>query len=220
MEKNYLITASLISSIDWLMNCPSSWKTKAYNDLKATLGRETWTPTLEIKRGMNFENKVCDVANGIARTYASPEEKESIEWFVPQIQGGKFQAVAKKIEEIDGKLYCLYTKADVLIRDGLRHRIQDIKTTGNYSQNKYLKTFQHLLYSYVFEEPNFEYLVQVFNKDGTFGERHKEVWSLPLEQFEKPFSLKDQVYDKVREVREFLREYTELNTLYETVYSK
>ncbi len=224
MVKNYLITQSLHNSISWLETCPQSWRTKAYNDLKATLGRAPWvTPDAKIQRGIDFENKVYDVAAGIPRGVDSIDEQTALNWFVNQIKGAKIQNTGKKIVEIDGLLYCLFVKTDA---HHIGEKIDDIKTTGSYKKDKYVNTFQNPLYCYVMNEKKFRYLIQPFIYNEYAPEEFVwcqpviEEWEVPETQFGKPFNLEAYIYNEVRHIRQFLTHYPELDELYQNVYSR
>jgi len=231
MGKSFLITQSLISSIDWFKTAPSSpvkgdpqgrtWRTKAYHDLRDMLARKPWEKQdPATQRGINFENNVYDIIGGIHRTPESETEAKHLQWFVDQIKGGKLQYSDKEIVTLDGEEFCLYVKLDAYfptaVTEGAIGRIDDIKTTSSYTPGKYLNGFQHLLYCHVLKTVHFRYLVQPYDKQ-TGEMLEPQIEEYRVSDFEL---LKQIVYNKVREARKMLREFDELNELFENVYTK
>ena len=224
MSKTFLITQSLISSIDWFRTAPSSqvkndpqgrtWRTKAYHDLRDMLARKPWEKQdAAVQRGINFENKVYDMIGGINRTPESETEAKHLAWFVAQIDGCKLQHVAKEIIAIDGEEFCLYCKLDAFFPGD---RVDDIKTTSSYQPGKYTSSFQHLLYCHVTQTKYFRYLVQPYDKQ-TGEMLQPEIEDYTVSDFAQ---LKLHVYEKVRDARKMLREFEELNELFENIYTK
>ena len=204
-----LITASLAGSIDWVRNCPPSWKTKAYADLENQLARNYSAETpLAMKRGLAFESAVY------SRVYQNKPQKgsEHFQWFIDECKGGQFQRKAKCFIEIDSVEYCLYGKLDVYFPNV----IKDIKTTGNYKgAENYLNSFQHKLYCYLEQIPKFEYLVAQFIDDSnTIIAHHKIEYEVQDMQ-----ALKENVIAEVRSIIFFLNEHKNLMELYNTKFN-
>lgn len=152
-----LITASLIGSIEWYKNCPSSWKAKAAKDLQNSLARIYTEPMSEaVKRGIAFEDDICKRAVFDTEAVHVP----TVQTFVDECKGGEFQKKTKRFVFIDGFEYCLYGKIDVAFPDMLK----DLKTTGKWKgEESYLNTFQHKLYCYNEHISKFRYVVGVFD---------------------------------------------------------
>lgn len=159
-----LITTSLVGSIEWFLTCPDSWKQSAYTDLVNALSRAPWTPSIAIKKGIDFENTVYNV---IETKRDVSRASDNFRFFVDKCQGAKFQNKNKMFEDIQGDEYCLYVKEDAFWKKGSKDwpdgHIKDLKTTKKWGgKDKYLNTLQHELYCLVEEIPTFEYLVAVW----------------------------------------------------------
>jgi hypothetical protein len=224
-----LITASLISSVDWLRTCPDSWKERAYEGLRSSLARGAWKPTLAIKKGIAFENDVYKIIGdskgedgliAFADT-VSPELKRVL----LTCRGGVFQNKNKEYLDIDDAEYCIYGKEDVLFKKGSpmydKGHILDIKTSGKWGgRSKYLNTWQHKLYCYIERIPTFQYLVAVWEDALTDSRKiasiHTADYEVPNEDFD---ALREEVIKKVRDTVSFLAADEELWSLYLNTFS-
>ena len=210
MEK--LITPSLLSVIEFLRDCPPSWKGNAFQSLKSTLSRTYKEPTRQIKRGIDFEDSIYKTLS----TMDSVDFKnysEEYQQFLNDCNGGVFQKTTKKIIEIEGTKYLLYGKIDVWF-PGL---IIDIKTTENFTgEEKYLKTSQHELYCFCEHISTFLYKVAVFEEEGN---KIKEVKNIRYfcEDFD---SLEIKIKERIKLDLLYLRAFPDLFDFYENVYCK
>jgi hypothetical protein len=133
-------------------------KARAYVDFKNQLHRIWSEPSEAIKRGIDFENVIYQMANRHSEIKASDFFHKICEI----VKGGDFQKKANITMMIDEKEYYLYGKLDVYFHD----LIIDIKTTSKFrGANSYLSTWQHLFYCLMTNIPRFMYLVVVFYKD-------------------------------------------------------
>ena len=152
-----LVTASIVGAVDWLTNCPPSWREKARQDLLNQLGRVWVEPEAgsSLNLGRTFEDQVYKwAAKG-----AVDSGTEHFKWFVAECKGGVFQKTLKKIVTIGEQDYCLYGKADIWF-PGV---IKDIKTTKRWKGREgYLKGFQHKLYCYASGVDAFRYIAAEF----------------------------------------------------------
>jgi len=209
-----LITTSLIGSINWFQNAPSNYSQQAYLDLKSMLGREKYEMNEYAKRGIEFERMIYDTLKynkDIGKVKCSDKFKE----FLLACKNGTFQSKVKFFLTVSKIEYCIYGKIDVLFKE----KIIDIKTTAKwdqYSENKYLNSFQHKFYCFGSKIPDFEYMIAVF--DGM---------NLPIVDIKhinyhvKSFNLLEvEIITKIKEVQRFLDEHEELLNLYNTTYSK
>ena len=153
-----LVTASIVGAVDWLKNCPPSWRDKAREDLTNQLGRVWKEPEAgsSLNLGRTFEDQVYKWAAKDAVDAGS----EHFKWFVSECKGGEFQKTIKRIVTIGEVDYCLYGKADVYFPT----IVKDVKTTKRWKGREgYLKGFQHKLYLYVLRDVDaFRYLVAEF----------------------------------------------------------
>lgn len=170
-----LMTPTLWDSIKWLHDSPDSWKKRAYNNLLDQLNR-VWNPTDAIKRGIAWEDKICNKKNPIAEISLDLHKKFTTAYDLIHYKGGQFQAKAKKIVEYDDKEFILYGKMDVFLPthidyiDGL---IVDIKTTGNYKgKSSYLSKWQHKLYCWLKRIHDFKYIIYEFGEHGNIIDIH------------------------------------------------
>ena len=218
IAKNRLVTASMMDAIDWLHNCPSSWKEKARKSLRDQLARDYTEPMGEaLKLGIKFEDAVYTQARlaSVRKALGS----EHFEWFVAECTGGLFQKVDKIYAEIDGTEYCLYCKYDVWFPG----QIKDIKTTSNWKGPwHYLERFQHKLYAHVSGINQFRYLVAEFepklegsDKQPSVAAHHAVDWTCTDRT-----ALADEVLEGVRDAVNFLKKDDELFDLYINKFSR
>lgn len=211
-----LITASLIGSVEWLQNCPSSWKEKAYNDLFNQLSR-IWpkeTPHY-IQRGFDLENKVQQIVeSGTVETIKSSEHFSKL---LNHCVGGKFQKTTKSFMTINNEEYCLYGKIDVWFPE----TIKDIKNTQSYKESSYKKSAQHMIYCHNEQIKDFVYLVADFN------DKDKEVKNKAIQElYEVPIHIDDfevlenELRDRIKKTIDFIYADEDLAKLYETKFNR
>ena len=208
MNKQRLITTSLISSIKWYQNSPKSWKDKAYNDLSNQLNRVWGKMNEAAQRGIDFENKVYEIAKkGFSR-----QGSEYFQNVVQKCIGGTFQDKLKANEVIEGYSYCLYGKSDVMF-DKI---IIDIKTTAEYKPKKYLDSFQHKLYMYITGREFFEYVVAEWDE----YPKIKEVHCLDINISNPKITLQEEIHTTVLNAVKFLQERPILWKAYEEKFCR
>ena len=165
MSKSCLITPDIIGAVKWAKTAPSSvikpekggngittWKTQALKDLKSKLLRERGTFPEAARRGVQFEKQVY----ASAMSGAIPENaSEHFRQVVEECIGGDIQAKAGKEYIVDGERCYLYGKFDI----AFEKITKDIKTTADYSADKYIGSIQHTLYAFVREVYLFRYIV-------------------------------------------------------------
>lgn len=220
-----LVTASIIASVDWFMNCPDSWKQRAYEGLRDSLSRAPWEPTMAIKKGIAFENDVYKIlGNKEELESVRAKASDSFKFFLDECEGGRFQNKNKEYVDIDGEEYCLYVKEDAFFRKGDKRfpngHIIDIKTSGKWGgRQKYLSTFQHKLYCLVEEIPTFDYIVAVW--EDADGESRKIKSTHKIQYVVEDFdALREEVLKKVQQMVNFLQADEELWELYTTKFSR
>lgn len=205
IERDLLITSSIIDSYDWVKNAPPSWKQKAYDDFWGALTRtKEWKPDKKIQRGIDFENKVYEYARRELPENVSPEFR----LMVNESKNAIIQKKIKKIETINGQSFCLYGKTDLWFPE----IIKDIKTTASYKESKYQKSIQHRLYMYIEQIPRFEYLVAVFN-DNEDDKKVQRVERIYVETYDME-ALKQNVHERVWEFYSFLANDSDLFDAY------
>ena len=155
----YLITHSLLSS--WLYAMKSSpyedltSERDAYGDFLKTLRREPTETTQAMQNGIDFENMVTDIVNGVE---VDSDEK----WYdaackvAKIVSGGQLQYKAKKQIVVSGIPILLYGRLDVL-KAG---EIIDIKFSSGYERGKFFDSTQHPVYLELIPEAyQFTYLI-------------------------------------------------------------
>lgn len=155
----YLMTHSLLSS--WLYAMKSSpyedltSERDAYGDFLKTLRREPTETTQAMQNGIDFENMVTDIVNGVE---VDSDEK----WYdaackvAKIVSGGQLQYKAKKQIVVSGIPILLYGRLDVL-KAG---EIIDIKFSSGYERGKYFDSTQHPVYLELIPEAyQFTYLI-------------------------------------------------------------
>ena len=204
-----LITPTLIGSISWLRSCYPSQKPKAALDLKNLLARKygPMSPALEL--GIKFENAVVKATS---LEPADVKGSEHFKWIVKEVRGGEFQRKTSVMLTIDDAEYCLYGKEDAWFPD----IIKDIKTTSNYKgEYSYMKSFQHKMYMYNENISKFRYVIAEFDGDQKIIDHH----SVDIEIVDRS-ALEAEIISTIKEAVAFLKQNTELFTLYTTVFSK
>jgi hypothetical protein len=176
-----LITTSFLDAVEWCKKAPDSicsdnpnktWKQKAYDDIKNTLGRGEWVTTKATARGISFEAQIYHILN--SNSEDTVKCSDNFRKVLQACKGGVFQKKTKAIVELDGEEYFLYGKIDAWFHD----HIIDIKTTGKYSgKDKYLGSAQHLIYCYSENIKDFEYIIAEFN--GEDSNIIKHIYNVP-----------------------------------------
>lgn len=206
-----LLTATLLDSYQWYLDCPPSWKQKATLELMSKIRRtDTFEPSEEIKRGMAFEDKICHSLDKEKPEFLAEwpeEERPLISTFYDKCKGGEQQRKTARDIEVDGMTFYLFGYIDIAFP---KVKNLDIKTTSSYKgPDKYLKRHQHLIYMYNEETYVFEYLVAQFNefKDGNgklISSRLARVHNVPIisnaEEVEK------RLRGKIRNFKHFLEQ--------------
>lgn len=199
-----LITPTLIDSYEWYRNSPPSWKERSFVDFKNKLGRAKWEPNEAIKRGMLFEDTVNKNCNrpGIDEFNSTQIFKDVCHTVKNAEQQKKF----KKIMQIDDKEFLLYGKADYVFKD----KIIDLKTTKDYKgKDKYLKGWQHIIYTAISKIKEFEYLIVEWND-----------CSLPGELFTIKYTMNDieenniSIREKIKEIMSFIESDDKMSKMY------
>lgn len=205
-----LITASLISSIEFTKTAPPSWAEKAYKDLWNQLARVPWKEVPDyVQRGFDFEDKVQKiVTNGVTETVKCSDTFREI---CRECVGGKFQVTTKSNMKIDDIVYTLYGKIDNKQPDC----ILDIKTTGKFKETKYTESIQHMIYCHNEKMKYFKYLVALFNEQGKLYDH--VVVPVTIDDFQE---LEVALRERIREALQFLKEDNELWELYMTKFNK
>lgn len=172
----YLLTHSLLSS--WLYAMKSNpyedltSERDSYEEFLKSLRREPTETTEAMQKGIDFEDMVTDIVNGVE---VDPGEKwyEAASKVAGIVKGGQLQYKAKKQILVCGIPILLYGRLDVLKAGD----IIDIKFSGSYDRGKYYDSTQHPTYMELIPEANnFTYLVT----NGT------EVWKETYRRDETP----------------------------------
>jgi hypothetical protein len=215
----YLITSSILDAFDWCQNAPSSWAEKAFTDFKNQLFRFKTPLSPEVKRGMDFESKVCmdlfmgrDAFEGKHGALLTTE-------FYDKCSSGKQQEVTKQILKIDEYEYTLYGRMDIYFPG---KKIIDIKTTGAWKgHSKYTARSQHPMYIATTGVTNFEYLVAVGSDQEVKGKKEWVVESVIPVDGSMP---RDDAYaiieNKIRAFIAVIEKDPELDKAYKTIFSR
>jgi len=175
MEK-LLVTTSLLDSFEFAMNAPPSWKSRAMADLTGKVRREKMDFPDWVKKGIAFEDtvyRVCRKAKYLGKNEVTSGSDIFNELSTMCI-GGAFQEVYKIITEVNGNYVEIYTKHDVNMPD----RIFDIKTTLRWrGEDKYLKGWQHKVYTVAAKKAIFVYLVVTW--EDTYSDKLKSFDIVP-----------------------------------------
>ncbi len=156
----YLITQSLISSLNYLYDCAETSKDEAYEEFLRTLRREPSEPNDNMRNGIEFENEVYKVAHGVQRQ-PHPKWEDGIQAVATRIMGAPNQLRAERTIEIDGAQYLVYGILDALNAGEIFDVKFSNKSFGSVDlAGKYLTSVQHSTYFYLVPEAyKFTYLV-------------------------------------------------------------
>jgi len=213
-----LITTSLIGSIDWFKNCPSSWKERAYKDLKNMLDRVWSTPGKAAQRGIDFEKHVYRILGNVEydkTQILNLKCSDNFKIVLDLCIGGKFQQKNKSFITVDGIEYCLYGKEDVTFDEC----IFDIKTTSNFKESKYLKSFQHKIYLHNTKKKHFIYIVVIFPDVDSNEIQEIKYIEIVIDNLQLA-EYKIDIINKIKEIKEFFDGMPELCKLYNTKYCR
>jgi len=213
-RKKRLLTSSLVSGIRWAKNCPASWKKKAFQDLNNTLARVWSEPNEAAALGIKLEKWVYK----ILESKIHPDDIKSSKMFKEIIcryysHPFEIQKKVKRFITIDKNEYCLYGKLDLCSEK----YIEDIKTTSKIMSSsdyafKYLNSFQHHLYCYITEIPDFQYFIVVLD-EGKIRETHE------IEYHSSGMDIERNIIEEaIREVFTFFGEFPSLLELYGEKY--
>ena len=209
-----LITQSLFGKIDWILNCPPSWKEKAFKDLNNMLNRVWTEPPPPAKRGMDFERVVYGILSRKHLDIAKLNCSDHFRLVLRLCQGGQFQRKTKSFLTIAGEEYCLFGKIDVWFPN----LIIDLKTTGNYKGcDHYLKSMQHKIYCYNEHIKDFKYIVVEFTDDD--NNIIRDVHKIEYHVYD-PKSLRKELEAKILNTLAFLEADPALLNLFLTKYSR
>jgi len=188
----YLITQSLLSS--WLRlwtdfekyifdnseKTAADYQADAYEDFLRVLRREPTETTEAMQKGIDFENLVTDICNGIDcsahKWYAAAAE------VAEEVKGGQFQLAASAPLRVAGMDFLLYGRLDVL-KAG---RVIDIKYTSRYEVGKFFDSPQHPMYIEIVPEA-YEFLYLISNGTRVWREEYRREECRPIADFISEF---------------------------------
>lgn len=150
----YLITPTLLNSFYFFKKIDSE---KRNNEFKALLAKDKFEPNALMLQGIAFEDNVmaiCDNQN--VKQMPTAQEMADI------VKGGTWQVRVKRDISINGQMFLLYGRADVIKED----TIIDIKRcadnsieSGKYQSGKYQFSVQHKIYMICTPIKKFMYLI-------------------------------------------------------------
>lgn len=193
---NVLITPTILDSFEFAKNAPASWKARATNDFVAKLRREKREMPAWVKKGSAFEDTVYRVC----RSGKTDQGSENFQKVVSKCMGGQFQKKMSKYIEVEGIEVCLFGYLDVYFPK----KITDIKTTlewkGDY---KYLKGWQHKMYTVMAEVEDFTYLVVEWQSE--FSDKIQKVYEVNYTLKSKD-AMMDEIVAGISDFFAYLRE--------------
>lgn len=194
-----LITPTLLDAYEFATSAPPKWKVRAEAGFLSKLRREKVDYPVWVKKGRAFEDTVYRVCNAHPNNPVT-QGSELFQKVCNKCQGGVFQKKLKKPVSIEGQKVFFFGYADVIHPS----TIIDIKTTLTYKgPEKYLNGHQHLMYTYLAELPNFEYLIAQWKDEysNTLQAVYEITYKAPdLEKLEKT------IEEKVKNFFNYLRE--------------
>lgn len=151
----FLITASLLNSWQYYMNCREEYEESAKESFIASLQRIKYPTTPAQQTGIDFESNVFSVCDNKPIYNQVPTYVDCAKEISEIIKNGQRQVKVYKDMTIDNIDFFLYGIVDVLKGS----YAYDIKYTGNYEAGKFLNSAQHPLYLECLDVPNFAYLI-------------------------------------------------------------
>lgn len=156
----YLVTQSLLSSLDYIFNCWEGGEEDAMASFLQTLNREKSEPNKAMLDGIAFENAVYALTGAGKREY--PDEwKNGVESVATYLRGAQVQVRASREIKVCGMTFLVYG-----VLDGLKAgTIYDVKYKAKNFKDldiagDYLNSPQHPAYFYLVPEAReFQYLV-------------------------------------------------------------
>lgn len=166
-------------------------------------GLKEFTPTPQIRRGMAFESVLR-----FPDRYRTPESfvADDIEFPLPVVERALdhiparmvWQAKATKVYTIDGEPVTVVAKTDGQVG----RVVVEVKTTDNFSIDRYEGSRQWRLYLDIFEADACQYVVYVLRE----GKRDGEIYLAQIEELEMlPYDgLRADVMDDIRHLVSFI----------------
>ena len=239
LDKELLVTTSLLDQIDFHTNCSigSPYKASSRKDLEGMLSRAPWSGDNKFTaRGMQFERKLCQFINCLPKErfyeMMKPDcicDVEKLGEFYDKLRGSKQQVTLKESVVINGQRFCLYGKADAMFP---AVSIKDIKTTSSWKpderfppEDKYRKKNQHLMYSVVAQLPTFEYLVAEFVESNDKDAAGNPIWKLIDTHCIQSDTIdlvtgREQLYKKITDCVNFIADDPEMWANYTNVFTR
>lgn len=214
------LAPTLLDSFDWLTKCPTSWRDRAYNDMKNTLGRVYGSTTPEMQAGIDFENLVyrLSASNDYANIVANWKDSKHLLHCVQRVHDFIYQKTVFYNITVDGVAYFFKCKMDAWSPT----EIIDIKTTSNFrGDSQYLTKWQHRLYPLASGVHKFTYLVAEWEdlaRSKKIQDIHEVKYSIDTQEEIKVVT--EQVTARIREFIDFINYDEELKRLYYTKYNK
>ncbi|MBR6873069.1 MAG: hypothetical protein IKN17_06145 [Ruminococcus sp.] len=181
-----LITQSLLSSWNYMMDCREESQDSAYEEFINALNRIKKEATLEMQNGIDFENAVYAEASGVPRE-PHPKWESGIQAVAKVIRGGQFQVREQRLMNVCGHEFLVYGILDAL-KAG---EIYDVKFSNKgfgsaELAGKYLESAQHPAYFYLVPEAyKFTYLVS--DGQDLYPEVYTRSMSRPFEEIVEEF---------------------------------
>ncbi len=205
--KDIKMTSSLLMAYEWFRVCPSSWKDRALTSLKNIL-TSGFTQTVATTRGQVFEGKI----NGALLKGAS---LDGILQKCEFLRGMGQQVWIEPLNiTVDGKLFTFRGKLDyvgISIKPPVtawkgKKMFCDLKTTMSVIKpERYVNSWQHIIYALAMDIPRASYLVYRFPDDA--GLEPCDVSFIPIDLTHDLQDKKEALKERVGELMKFLKEY-------------
>lgn len=190
---SYLITPTLLNSLKYYLG--SDYANR--EDFLNTLSREKFKPNEAMQKGIDFENTLECICNGVITNIEN--YKEVFHEFSKILKGGYWQESVKKEIEVAGTRILLYGRCDVIKGD----TVYDIKYTKNYDLGKFQESTQHLIYMFCSGLDKFKYLVSDL----------KSYW---IEEYVKQSNIEAKLRSEIMQFFDYLDRDKEANELFYT----
>jgi hypothetical protein len=222
--KNYLITASLLDAFDWMTSRDGRWRIEAEEEFADKLNRrksDEVIPTIEL--GIKFE----DTVRRCVKAGITDRGSEKFQEVCKKCLGGKPEQKVSATIDVDGIEYYLFGFVDYIMpkrvevlsdHDQIVHerKIIDIKTTQRQpTRDKYLRRWQHHMYTLCTGIRQFTYLVVELNDAEEIVDLYEYTYNVQSWNI-----VNTRLIEQIRRLREWLAERPELDHAYQTVFTK
>jgi len=205
------MTNTLLMAYEWYRNCPKTWKDRALDSIKNTLTGE-FTGTVATARGDRFEEFVNNIINKNLKFHKPLRDCNLLRGLRQQVWLDPLTITldSEMSFTFRGKMdyygTLLANEHPVLERYAKQKIICDLKTTGTtIKQDKYMDSWQHVIYCLAMKVPHFAYFVFQFPDDHGLEPSDSRIIFLDCE--EELDAQRKMLTDRIGDLVKFLKDF-------------